>query len=344
MSTNSFDPEGTFSKDSSIFGMPEDTDSSLHLLPAAWEPTTSFKKGTARGPKAIFEATKQMDLYHPYFRKVYEKGVYWNEQLLEATAELNTQAAGHTAAVVNALDQELPVSDQDVQAANTVSKKFNQLIYDSALSALKDKKVVGLVGGDHSCPFGLIKALSEEQPEKFSIVHIDAHFDFRKAYQGFEHSHASIMHNVRSQISEPPAIFQIGIRDFCESELEFANKHATYILDQELQSELMKGRSFENLLTDLFKNLSQNIYISFDIDGLSPEHCPNTGTPVPGGLSYSQAVFMIQFLHAQGHKLIGFDLVEVSPDQKEKPGEGLDETVGSRLLYALSCFALASRS
>jgi len=342
MADTKFDPEGTFSKDSSIFGMPDDKDSALHLIPVSWEPTTSFKKGTANGPDALFEATKQMDLYHPYFRKSFEKGIYWNKESLLDSKELNKKAKKAAAAVVDALENEKEVSASDLENVNSLSVEFNEMVYTQSIKALNSGKTVGLVGGDHSCPYGLIKALSEKNPEGFSIIHIDAHFDFRDAYQGFEHSHASIMHNVRSKISNPPTIFQLGIRDFSESELKFANEHSTYLLDQELHSELLKGKSFENLISELFKNLSEKIYISFDIDGLSPEHCPNTGTPVPGGLSYNQAVFMIQMLHENGHNLIGFDLVEVSPGKSEIPGEGLDEVVGSRLLYELSCFALAS--
>ena len=342
MTDMTFDPEGTFSKDSSIFGMPENINAALHLIPLAWEPTTSFKKGTVHGPEALFEATKQMDLYHPYFRKSYEKGIYWKSDNLTESKELNSKALKSAAAVVDALENEEPASDSHLKVVNSLSDQFNDLVYSSAKESLKLDKVVGLVGGDHSCPFGLIKALGEKHPEGFSIVHIDAHFDFRDAYQGFKHSHASIMHNVRTKLTNPPTIFQLGIRDFCESELNFANEHSTYILDQEFHSELLKGKSFEEVVTELFKNLSKNIYISFDIDGLSPEHCPNTGTPVPGGLSYNQAIFMIQLLHSKGHKLIGFDLVEVSPGKSETPGEGLDEVVGSRLLYELSCYALSS--
>jgi agmatinase len=339
-----FDPEGTFSKDSSIFGMPQNKAAKLHLLPAAWEPTTSFKKGTVNGPKALFEATKQMDLYHPYFKKIYEKGIYWNDGLLEITEILNNSATSYAEKVIKDIESCKGSKTSDLNFANISSDKFNNLIYQMSSEAINKNQVVGLVGGDHSCPFGLIKALNENYKEEnsFAIVHIDAHFDFREAYQGFQHSHASIMHNVKTKIGNPPQIFQLGIRDFCESELKFANENATYLLDQEMQTKLFSGKSFNQILESLFNELPENIYISFDIDGLSPEYCPNTGTPVPGGLSYNQATHMVEWLHGKGHKLIGFDLVEISPDTKQNPGEGLDEVIGSRILYALSCFALAS--
>lgn len=337
-----FDPEGTFSKNSSIFGMPQDKNAKLHLLPTAWEPTTSFKKGTVNGPTALFEATKQMDLYHPYFKKIYERGIYWNDGLLELTTILNESAAPYATKVVTALESGETPLKSNIDFVNAASGKFNSLVYEMSKEALDNKQIVGLVGGDHSCPFGLIKALNEKHNDDFSIVHIDAHFDFRNAYQGFAHSHASIMHNVRTKLDSPPSIFQIGIRDFCESELKFADQNSTYLLDQDFHSKLLSGQSFEKILESLFKGINKNIYVSFDIDGLSPEHCPNTGTPVPGGLSYNQAIYMIQWLHNKGCNLIGFDLVEVAPDTKQTSGEGLDEVIGSRLLYELSCFALSS--
>ncbi|MGH1468847.1 MAG: agmatinase family protein [Bdellovibrionales bacterium] len=334
-----FDPEGTFTNDSSVFGMPKDINSKLELLPVAWEPTTSFKKGTVKGPQAIFEATKQMDLYHPYFKKAYEVGISWSDDFLNLSLKLNQETSPKAEKIIASIESGNALSSSALDFVNEKSAELNNLIYKKTLES---KKVVGLVGGDHSCPFGLIKALSEKYKGDFSIVHIDAHFDFRDEYQGFTHSHASIMHNVKTKLKNPPSIYQLGIRDFCESEYKFALDNSTFLLDQELHGKLLKGKNFHDCLDELFKGLNKNIYISFDIDGLSPEFCPNTGTPVPGGLTYNQATYLIQYLHQKGHSLIGFDLVEVSPNEKSSLGEGLDEVIASRLLYELSCFALSS--
>lgn len=334
----SFNPEGTFTDESSIFGMPKDVSANLKLLPVAWEPTASFKKGTLNGPQAIFEASKQMDLYHPYFRKVYEGGVCWDTDLLEQTLKLNAESSPVASKVIKQIETGQTTEQNDIDFVNNQSKKLNELIYQASNNS---SQVVGLIGGDHSTPFGLIKSLSEKYNGNFSIVHIDAHFDFRSAYQGFEFSHASIMHNVKTKLKKSPNIFQLGIRDFCESEYKFALKKSTFLLDQEMHSKLLNGKTYHDCLDELFKNLNENIYISFDIDGLSPEFCPNTGTPVPGGITYNQATYLIQYLHKKGHKLIGFDLVEVSPGKSTKYGEGLDEIIAARILYEISCFALS---
>lgn len=336
---NDFDPEGTFTDDSSVFGMPKEMPSKLSILPAAWEVTTSFRRGTVSAPEALLNATKQMDLYHPYWRKIYEKGVSWNDSLLAETKKMNKEASPYALNVIKAHESGSEVSQQDLERVNISSSKFNELIYEKSLSELEKDKVVGLVGGDHSTPYGLIKALSEKYDGDFSIVHLDAHFDLRDSYQGFKHSHASIMKNVMDLI-KAPKLYQMGLRDFSESEFIKAQECSNFILDQEFHDQKLRGKSYETILDSFFKGLSEKVYISFDIDGLSPEFCPNTGTPVPGGFTYNEAVFLVHYLHKKGHQLIGFDLVEISP--KDEDLLGLDEIIGSRLLYELSCFGLAS--
>ena len=343
---NEFDPEEHFTKDSSIFGLPKDMKhpSLLYLFPSPWEPTTSFKKGCSKGPKALFKASKQMDLYHPYFKNVYKKGIKWFDDFEEKILALNTEATKICNSVQSLLDSGLKPAKKDTEQVNLLSENFNQLIYENSLKLLQNNKTIGLIGGDHSSPYGLIKALTEFYKDSFSIVHIDAHFDFRNSYQGFTFSHASIMTNVMTKLLTPPKIFQLGIRDFCESEYSFANKHSQFLLDQELQKRKALGASFIELLDELFDGLDEKIYISFDIDGLSPEFCPNTGTPVPGGLSFSEAQFILEYLHRKGHQLIGFDLVEVSSNENLAPlGEGIDEVTAVRLLYSLSCYALSNK-
>ena len=85
--------------------------------------------------------------------------------------------------------------------------------------------------------------------------------------------------------------------------------------------------------------MPQDVWISFDIDGLDPKFCPSTGTPVPGGLDFNEAVYVLEKLVQSGRKIIGFDLVEVAPGKSSE----WDANVGMRLLYKLSAWFMASQ-
>ena len=199
--------------------------------------------------------------------------------------------------------------------------------------------MIGLVGGDHSSPYGAIQAISEKYKKDFGILHIDAHADLRKAYEGFLWSHASIMYNVMESSFAPKKLVQVGIRDFCEFEYDYSNsrKDIVTFFDLELANQVQSWVSWRALCDQIVSELPQNVYISFDIDGLDPSLCPNTGTPFPGGLSYAQALALLKSLEAQGKRIVGFDLCEVSPGESEMDWDG---NVGARILYKLCGWAL----
>jgi agmatinase len=190
--------------------------------------------------------------------------------------------------------------------------------------------MVGLLGGDHSTPLGFLRALSEKY-ERFGILQIDAHADLRKAYEGFTYSHASIMYNAL-KLPSVSRLIQVGIRDFCEEEQDVINRSRGRIstfFDEDLKAWRYKGETWDALCNSIIKELPANVYISFDIDGLDPKLCPNTGTPVAGGLEFQEAIYLIKKV-AQSRKIIGFDLCEVAPGQND-----WDANVGARLLYNL---------
>ena len=204
-------------------------------------------------------------------------------------------------------------------------------VEQQAEQVLQDGKIPVLLGGDHSTPFGLIRTWSKR--ENFGILHIDSHADLRDSYQGFHSSHASIMNNVMKLPNPPKKLIQVGIRDFCFEEYERSQTHPsihTYF-DPNLKDRMFKGETWEKLCLEICDQLPPKVYISFDIDGLSPFFCPGTGTPVPGGLSFDQARFLIKTLAQSGRTIIGFDLNEVAPSLQ---GEW-DGNVGARVLYQL---------
>ncbi|MCB0357839.1 MAG: agmatinase family protein, partial [Bdellovibrionales bacterium] len=228
-----------------------------------------------------------------------------------------------------------PDLQQALQIVNEECHKMVEYIHYTAQDYLQQDKLVGVIGGDHSSPLGLIKALSEKYAGEFGILHIDAHADLRQAYQGFEHSHASIMYNVLQLPQAPQRLVQVGIRDFCVEEKKLIDNDeriTTYFAPQ-IFSQHYQGKTWQQQCEEIVQQLPQKVYISFDIDGLDPLYCPNTGTPVPGGLSFSHVEHLLRVLKRSQKQIIGFDLCEVAPDP-----QGLDEwdgNVGARILYKL---------
>ncbi len=205
---------------------------------------------------------------------------------------------------------------------------------------LQSGKICAVLGGEHSTPLGLIQALDEHY-ESFSILQIDAHADLRKAYEGFEQSHASIMHNVVESCDSLVQLVQVGIRDLSQDEYERSLNHPkiTTYFDWDLKEASFQGKSWKTQCEEIIEALSSDVYISFDIDGLIPNLCPNTGTPVPGGFTLEQVSYLLFALVDSGRNIIGFDLNEVSPGNQ---GDW-DANVGARALWQLICATELSR-
>ncbi|MEG0498788.1 MAG: arginase family protein, partial [Alistipes sp.] len=236
------------------------------------------------------------------------------------------------------------VSDERVvrklRRVNEGCVQMNQTIAAQARHWLAAGKVVGLVGGDHSTPYGLISALGEHHAG-FGILHIDAHCDLREAYEGFEYSHASIMFNVLRDVAQVERLVQVGVRDYCAAEaaLAAASERVVMFNDRALSRAAFEGCSWAEQCGKIVEHLPQEVYVSFDIDGLTVENCPHTGTPVPGGLSFNQALYLVECVVESGRKLIGFDVVEVVSHAEEC----VDAAVGARVLYKLCLLTLVAK-
>jgi agmatinase len=193
------------------------------------------------------------------------------------------------------------------------------------------KLVFGL-GGDHSTPFGLIKALAQ-QHDDFGILQFDAHCDLRRAYEGFTWSHASVMYNVLERIPQVSRLVQVGIRDYSEEEAQYIQQSKGRVrtwFDRDIKRRLYQGQSMLSVHEAILADLPEKVFVSFDIDALDPSMCPNTGTPVPGGLSYWEAEHLLEMLARSGRTIVGMDLNEVAPGDDE-----WDANVGARLLYRM---------
>ncbi len=309
----------------------ETTDSKLHLLMTPWELTTSYGQGTANGPIAIQQASSQLDFFDIDFGDCRKAGI--------SASTLPDSIAGSQKVLAKEVEKIRDGLEGDTKGINQASDNLNNWVYNESKKQIAAGKIPGLIGGDHSCPYGLIKALSEKHSE-FGILHIDAHADLRNAYQGFTHSHASIMYNVVNLKNRPQKLVQVGIRDFCKEEYDIIDNTPSIktFFDRHIFEEKSQGANWASITKNIINELPENVYISFDIDGLSPEFCANTGTPVPGGLSFNEVSYLIKQT-GLSKKIIGFDLVEVAPGKDSE----LDANIGARLLYQLCGWSLKSQ-
>ena len=202
-------------------------------------------------------------------------------------------------------------------------------------------KLVGLLGGDHSSPLGFYKAIAEKHGD-FGILQIDAHCDLRESYENFKYSHASIMYNALKEIPELTKLVQIGTRDYSLCELEYiknSNNRVVTYFDRDIKERGFEGESWQKITDDIIAQLPQKVYLSFDIDGLDPKLCPNTGTPVQGGFETQQIYYLLRKILQSDRQLIGFDLNEVGVSTNE-----WDENVGARILFKLCNLMIASNT
>jgi agmatinase len=347
MTTQShFDPSEALSSDFGIFGLPlREEDAEVILLPVPWEVTTSYGRGAADGPLLIRNASEQVDLFDLETGKAYEKGFFmrdYPENLRQKNDLFKSKAQRIIHLRTHRLHSAHPEKDireieSLTQEVNTACSEMNEWVYQQTKNILSKKKKFALVGGDHSTPFGAIKAFCEQYDSQFGILHIDAHADLREAYQGFQFSHASIMNNVMNLPNPPKKLVQVGIRDFCEEEYIMSRdrKDIQTFYDLDVQRQKLEGKSWQNLCGEILKELPEKVYISFDVDGLQPTLCPHTGTPVPGGLQVEEVFYLFRLLKESGRTLIGFDLNEVSSGGEDLSAAEWDGNVGARILYKL---------
>lgn len=174
-------------------------------------------------------------------------------------------------------------------------------------AAVEAGKIPVTLGGEHSLTYGAVMGVLSATHRPLGIVQVDAHADLRVAYQGEVHSHASVMHLLAE---EGVRLAQFGVRALSTDEMESRSRNKVFHVDAE---EIVT----KNLhAIDLPKDFPEDVYVSFDVDGLDPSEMPATGTPVPGGLSYYQALHLVENA-LKGRRLVGLDVVELAPDGNE---------------------------
>lgn len=339
-----FDPEEAGQVNSNLFGFPySESESEVVVIPVPWEVTASYGEGTADSPEALLKASPQIDFFDPDLADAWKYGIFMREipvNWKEKNLGLRQKAVQCIAAIekgkVIKKDKKLSAFRDEI---NEASGELNEWVKEQSLEIIKKGKLPCVLGGDHSSSLGLIQALSEKNDD-FGILQIDAHADLREEYEGFTYSHASIMHHALKSESVS-SLVQVGIRDLSPGEMKTIenDNRINAFFHQEMKRQQFEGKSWQEQVEDIINELPSFVYLSFDIDGLDPSLCPNTGTPVPGGLQVEEVNYLLFKLIGSGRKLIGFDLCEISPGDDD-----WDANVGSRMLYKLCNFLYASSS
>jgi agmatinase len=302
-----------------------------------WEVTVSYSPGTAEGPEAVLAASPQLDLYQDDIPDAWKMGIHMvpvPDHIKISSNNYRILAANY----INHLEEGSPVGDEERFSAvpdliNKASTEMNEWVYQQVKHYRAKGKLVALLGGDHSTPLGMLKAMSEEH-DNFGVLQIDAHADLRVAYENFEYSHASISYNAL-KLPQVTKMVQVGIRDYAESEALLAqkDKRITTFYDKAIKEAQYEGKTWKSICDDIVKELPEKVYITIDIDGLDPKLCPNTGTPVAGGFELEEMLYLMKQVVKAGKEIIGFDLVEVAPGPG---GDEWDGNVGARVLYRMS--------
>lgn len=337
-----FDPNAAAMAGSGIYGLPcTSEEAEIIIIPVEWELTTSYNRGTVDGPKAVFDGSMQVDLCHHDYPDLWQHGIFMDEFPKELR-ELHDKLSPISEEIIEAIENN-EIEDNIIE----YNAKYQQIEagFEKMFAWLRERieywkskgKVVGLVGGDHSIPLPYHQVLNAKN-ENYGILHIDAHSDLRDSFEGFRYSHASIFFNTM-QYKSVKKLVQVGIRDYCHQEKQLindSNGRITVFYDRDCRRRMYEGESWKDVVTDIIDKLPEKVYISVDIDGLDPKLCPNTGTPVPGGLEYEELMYLLNAVKESGRKIVGFDLCEVSPGEDDE----WDGNVGARVLYHLCGISL----
>lgn len=335
-----FLPDENGIHDQGIFGLPFGTQESEVVLTAVpWEATVSYSKGTSKGPKSIIDASKQIDLCDSINPNGWRYGIAFQE--ISTTISSKSEVVRKKFEVY--LDQYFKGNVDIVMKKfiNQECRKMCDFVKENTLDILNSGKIPGIVGGDHSVTLGALEAFSSKY-SSFGMLQIDAHADMRREYEGLKYSHASIGFNAL-EIDNISKIVQVGLRDISLEELDRIKKSGQRVVpftDYEIKKLLFSGNNWSFVCDLVVNELPEFVYISFDIDGLVQYLAPNTGTPVNGGLTLEEAVFLFEKVIDSGRKIIGFDLCEVSPGESSSEWDG---NVGARVLYKLCLLSLRSK-
>jgi agmatinase len=256
----------------------------IAILPIPYDGTSTWMKGADRGPRALLEASANLELYD---------------------IETDSEVFKHGIATMD------PVS------CPVEPEKMVDAVYEHAISIIDDGKFIVGLGGEHSVSVALVRAVARNFPN-LSVVQFDAHSDTRNEYNGSRYNHACVM----SRIGEICPYAQVGIRSMDVTELKTLKPDRTFFAH-----EIMKGR---NIAPEMLKILTEDVYITIDLDVLDPSIMPSTGTPEPGGLNWYALMDILESVIREKN-VVGMDVTELLPN----PANRAPDFVAAKLVYRL---------
>ncbi len=244
------------------------------LIPVPYDGTSTWVKGADKGPQAFLEASENMETYDiETDTEVYQQGIHLADAITENTSP---------EAMVNA-------------------------VHKTVKEHIKRNKFVTLFGGEHSISIGTIRAFNECF-DNLTVLHIDAHADVRKSYEGMKFSHACAVH----EASQTTNLVQVGIRSMDAIEKTFMDEEKTFFAHDMVNDEFWMDKAIE-AMTD-------TVFITVDLDALDPSIMPSTGTPEPGGLFWYETLEFLKQIFEEKN-VVGFDIVELCPNPNDKSSD-----------------------
>lgn len=261
-------------------GIPEEFSkletSKIVLIPVPYDGTSTWQKGADNGPQAFLNASENMELYDIETKtEVYQHGVFLADAVTEYTSP-----------------------ESMVKAVHEVTKKY-----------IKKNKFVTVFGGEHSVSIGTIRAFNEMYPN-LTVLHIDAHADLRKEYEGSTCNHACAVH----EASQATNLIQVGIRSMDVMEKAFMDADKTYFAHEMAID--------DNWMDSAIDQITDHVFITFDLDAFDPSIMPSTGTPEPGGLLWYETLDFLKQVFTEKN-VVGFDIVELCPNALDKSSDFL---------------------
>ena len=277
-------------------GIPEEYSrleaSKVVLIPVPYDGTSTWQKGADKGPDAFLEASENMELYDVETdSEVYKEGVYLADAITENSSP------------------EIMVS-----AVHQITKKY-----------INKNKFVTLFGGEHSISIGSIRAFNECY-SNLTVLHIDAHADLRKEYEGSSCNHACAVYEANQNTN----LVQVGIRSMDVSETRVMNRDKVFFAHEMATNEYW--------MDDVVDLLTDTVFITFDLDALDPSILPSTGTPEPGGLFWYETLEFLRKIF-EAKNVVGFDIVELCPNAIEKSSDFL----AAKLYYKMLSYKFSSK-